>query len=156
MRWSASMNMQNWLDDHPEAFYVVFPAYFLILWLLVSAIISYVGGWTTLATQFRLKQPFAGPRWSWQSGQMRWFAGYHNCLTVGGSPEGLYLAIMPLFRFRHPPLLIPWAEITVTRRRLLFFHVVQFSLGCELDVPLCVRPKLAGKLQHAAGREGLV
>jgi hypothetical protein len=87
---------------------------------------------------------------------MRWLAGYHNCLTIGGSPEGLYLAIMPLFRFRHPPLLIPWAEITVTRRRILLFEVVQFSLGWELDVPLCVRPKLAAKLVHAAGKDDLV
>jgi len=156
MPWPTSINMQNWLNQHPAAFCLIFPAYFLILWLLVSAINSYVGGWTALATQFRLKQPFAGPRCTWQSGHMRWFAGYHNCLTVGGSPEGLYLATMPLLRFRHPPLLIPWAEITVTRRRVLFFQCVRFGLGCELDVPLWLRPKLTAKLIHAAGKDDLV
>jgi hypothetical protein len=50
---------------------------------------------------------------------MRWIAGYGNCLTVGASPDGFYLAISPLFRFRHPPLLIPWTEVEITRRRVL-------------------------------------
>jgi hypothetical protein len=145
------LNMQNWLDQHPAALWLIFPAYFLALWLVVSAIISYIGGWTTLAKRFRLKQPFAGTRWTGQSGQMRWIAGYSNILTVGSCPEGLYLATMPLFRFRHPQLLIPWAEIAVMRRRLLFFQSVRFGLGRELDIPLYVRPKLADKLRRAAG-----
>jgi hypothetical protein len=45
---------------------------------------------------------------------MRWLASYGNCLTVGGNPQGLYLAVAPLFRFRQPPLLIPWEEVTVS------------------------------------------
>jgi hypothetical protein len=143
--------MQNWLDQHHTALWLIFPAYFLTLWLLVSAIISYIGGWMTLAKQFRLKQPFAGTRWTGQSDQMRWIAGYGNCLTVGGCLEGLYLATMPLFRFRHPPLLIPWAEITLMRRRILFFRFVRFGLGRELDVPLYLRAKLAEKVRLAVG-----
>ena len=86
--------MQNWLDQHPTAIWVILPAYFVALWFLVAAIISYTGGWSTLAKRFRLKQPFVGTRWAGQSGQMRWIAGYGNCLTVGGCPDGLYLATM--------------------------------------------------------------
>jgi hypothetical protein len=124
---------------------------FLALWLLVSTIISYIGDWTTLAKRFRLQQPFAGTRWTGQSGQMRWIAGYGNCLTVGGCPEGLYLATMPLFMFRHPPLLIPWAEITVMQRRILVFRFVRFGLGRELDIPLYLRAKLAEKVRLSVG-----
>jgi hypothetical protein len=79
------------------------------LWVLVSAVISYIGGWNTLAKRFRFRMPFLGEKWGGQSGRMRWIAGYGNCLTLGCNPQGLYLAIMPLFRFRHPPLLIPSA-----------------------------------------------
>jgi hypothetical protein len=143
--------MQNWLDQHETAMWFIFPAYFLSLWLLVSAIISYIGGWTTLAKRFRVKPPFTGTKWTGQSGQMRWIAGYGNCLTVGVSSEGLYFATMPLFRFRHPPLLIPWTEIAVTRRRILFFQFVRFGLGRELDIPLYLRLKLADKLRRTAG-----
>jgi hypothetical protein len=143
--------MQNWLDQHHSALWFIAPAYFLAIWLLVSAVIAFIGGWATLAKRFRLNTPFVGQRWTRQSGQMRWIAGYGNCLTVGCSSEGLYLAMMPLFRFRHPPLLVPWNEVSVARRRILFFRLVRFSLGPELGIPLYLRWKLAEKIKQTAG-----
>lgn len=148
-----SINMQNWLDQHHSALWLIIPCYAVALWLLVSAVISYIGGWATLAQQFRLRESFVGERWTGQSGQMRWIAGYGNCLTVGCSPQGLYLGTMPLFRFRHPPLLVPWNEITISRRRIAFFRVVRFGLGRELDIPLYLRAKLADKVRRGAGKQ---
>lgn len=139
--------MQNWLDQHYSALWIIIPFYALALWLFVSALISYIGGWTTLAKRFRLRVPFTGERWLGQSGQMRWIAGYGNCLTVGCNHQGLYLAMMPLFRFRHPPLLVPWDEITITRRRILFFRMVRFGLGRELDIPIYLRARLADRMK---------
>jgi hypothetical protein len=138
--------MQNWLGQHSTALWAIIPCYGVTLWLLVSAIISYVGGWTTLAKRFRLRRPFVGERWNWQSGQMRWIAGYRNCLTVGCNREGLYLATMPLFRFRHPPLLIPWEEIAVGQ-----LPPVRLELGREPDIPFYVSLELADSLRQAAG-----
>ena len=40
-------------------------------------------------------------------------ARYNGVLTVGVNPAGLYLAVMPLFRPGHPPLFIPWPDVTV-------------------------------------------
>ena len=143
--------MQNWLDQHHSALWFIFPAYFLALWLLVSATISFIGGWTTLAKRFRLSKPFVGQRWARQRGQMRWIVGYGNCLTIGCNSEGLYLATMPLFRFRHPPLLVPWNEISISQRKFLFFRFVRFGLGHELDVSLSLRWKLAERVRREAG-----
>jgi|SRR6266568_2862029 len=143
-------DMQNWLDQHHTALWFILPAYFLAIWLLVSAVISFIGGWTTLGKRFRLSKPFVGQRWTGQSGQMRWIAGYGRCLTIGCSPEGLYLSTMPLFRFRHPPLLVPWTEISIAQQRILFFRFVRFRLGQELGIPLYLRWKLADKLRRAA------
>ena len=142
--------MQNWLNHHPSAFWIIFPLYFLALWLFVSATVSYISGWATLARRYRALEPFVGARWKWQSAQMRWFAGYGNCLTVGSGPEGLYLATVPLFRFKHPPLLVPWSEINITQMRFLFVHFVRFSLGREFAIPLYLRLKLADKVKRAA------
>src|SRR5690348_17350056 len=100
--------MQNWIDQHHTALWFIFSLYFVTFWLAVCAIISFVGGWSALARRFRLRQPFVGSQWSGQSGHMRWIASYGNCLTLGCNPGGLHLSIMLLFRFRHPPLLIPW------------------------------------------------
>jgi hypothetical protein len=143
--------MQNWLDQHQSALWIIVPCYAVALWLLVSAVISYIGGWSTLATRFRFTMPFLGKKWRLQSGQMRLFAGYANCLTLGCNQDGLYLAILPLFRFRHPALLIPWDEITICRTQGLFFRYVRFGLGRELDIPLRLRSRIADELKNAAG-----
>ncbi len=145
--------MQNWLDQYHGALWIIFPCYLAGFWLLVAAFISYIGGWATLAKRFRLSTPFIGEKWRRQSGQMRWMAGYNQCLTVGCNHQGLYLAVMLLFRFRHPPLLIPWDEIRISRTRILFFRFVRFGLGRELDIPLYLSQRLADKLRNAA-KEG--
>ena len=142
--------MQNWLDRNPSALWIIFPCYFLTLWLFVSAAASYVGGWTILAKRFRFTASFPGEKWHLQSGQMRWMAAYGNCLTLGCNHQGMYLATFPLFRFRHPPLLIPWDEIRISRTQILFFRFVRLELGREADIPLYLRPRLADKLKRAA------
>ena len=88
-----------------------------------------------------------------QSGRMRWLTNYNNMLTLGVSPEGLYLASMFLFRFMHPPLLVPWSEIRVRRKKGWAFEYVTFAMGHELAIPLRIRGKLAAKLRESAGSD---
>jgi len=83
---------------------------------------------------------------------MRWIAAYGNCLTVGANIDGLYLATSPLFRLAHPPLLIPWNEVSHSKRRILFFPMMRFELGRETAVPLWVRETLAERLKNVAGK----
>lgn len=145
------MNLQHWIDQHPTAFAAIFPIYFLSLWLLIGAIISFIGGWFSLAKVYRTRLPFDGAKWRMQSGQMRWLTNYNNVLTLGVSPEGLYLASMFLFRFMHPPLLVPWSEIRVRRKKGWVFEYVTFAMGHELAIPLRIRGKLAAKFRESAG-----
>ena len=145
------MNLQHWIDQHPSAFAAIFPIYFLCLWLLVGAILSLIGGWFSLAKVYRARVPFNGTKWRGQSGQMRWLTNYNRVLTLGASQEGLYLACMFLFRFLHPPLLIPWSEIKVRRKKGWVFEYAIFTLGHELGIPLRIRAKLAERLRNEAG-----
>jgi hypothetical protein len=145
------MNLQHWIDQHPSVFVAIFPIYFLTLWLLVAAITSFIGGWLSLAKVYRTQVPFNGTKWRGQSGQMRWLANYNRVLTLGTSEEGLYLASMFLFRFMHPPLLIPWSEIKVRRKKGWVFEYVTFTMGHELASPLRIRAKLGAKLRESAG-----
>ena len=145
------MNFQHWIDQHPAVFAAIFPIYFLCLWLLVGATISFVGGWFSLARVYRTRGPFNGAKWGMQSGRIRWLANYNNVLTIGVSPQGLYLASMFLFRFMHPPLLVPWSEIKVRRSKGWVFEYVTFTMGHELAIPLRIREKLAAKLRQSAG-----
>jgi hypothetical protein len=145
------MTPQHWIDQHSAGFAAIFPIYFLVLWLLVGAIISFVGGWFSLAKVHRTRVPFNGPKWGGQSGRMRWLTNYNNVLTLGASQQGFYLASMFLFRFMHPPLLIPWSEVKVRRNKGWVFEYVTFTMGHELAIPLRIREKLAAKLRESAG-----
>jgi hypothetical protein len=145
------MNLQHWIDQHPAVFAAIFPIYFLCLWFLVGAILSLVGGWFSLSKRYRTRVPFNGAQWRGRSGQMRWLTNYNRVLTLGASQEGLYLACMFLFRFMHPPLLLPWSEIKVRRKKGWVFEYVIFTMGHELAIPLRIRAKLAERLRNEAG-----
>lgn len=83
---------------------------------------------------------------------MRWSAHYGNCLRLGANGDGLYLAVLFLFRFMHPPLLVPWREIKVRRKkRWLFGESVIFTMGVDLGIPLRISGASASMLREAAG-----
>jgi hypothetical protein len=145
------MNLQPWIDQHASLFALIFPVYFLTLWLVVGAVVSFIGGWFSLARAYRTQEEFDGATWRMQRGQMRWLANYNNVLTIGASQQGLYLACMFLFRFMHPPLLVPWSEIKVRKSRGWVFEYVTFTMGHDLAIPLRIRAKLAAKLRESAG-----
>jgi len=144
------MNLQRLIGQQPAAFALIFPIYFFFLWLLVAAMVSFIGGWFSLAKVYRTRVPFHGTKWKMQSGRMRRLANYNNVLTIGVSPQGLYLASMFLFRFMHPPLLVPWSEIKVRRSKGWVFEYVTLIMGRDLAIPLRIRGTLAGKLREAA------
>ena len=58
------MNLQHCVDQHPTAFAAIFPIYILSLWLLIGAIISFIGGWFSLAKAYRTRLPFDGAKWN--------------------------------------------------------------------------------------------
>jgi hypothetical protein len=145
------MNLQDFIDHHPGWFAAIFPIYFLGLWLLVSTVISVMSGWFSLGEKFRNRVAFNGKKWWGQSGQMRWLTNYTGCLILGANSQGLYLGALFLFRFMHPPLLVPWGEIRVRRTtRWLFGESVTFTMGHELGVNLRISGKLADKLRKSA------
>jgi hypothetical protein len=143
--------MQPWILRHPLAFVVADFLLISLIWLLGSFVVSYIGGWFSLARKFRSRAPFTGSKWGGESGMMRGFGHYRNCLVIGASPTGLYLAVFFLFRVAHPPLLIPWNEVTLSRGRKFFMNMVRFQLGRENPIPLSIRESLVGKLKAAAG-----
>ena len=104
------MSIQEFINSHPSLSSVIFAAYFVGLWCLVSAIISFTGGWFQLSRKFKLVGPFDGVSEGLRSGQMRWRTHYGNSLRLGANGDGLFIAVLFLFRFMHPPLLIPGAR----------------------------------------------
>lgn len=124
---------------------------FVAMWFLVCTLVSWIGGWTALSRTYRTRTPFVGEKWTWLRGQMRWGTHYNNVLTLGVNSQGLYLAILFLYRFRHPPLLVPWSEIRVRRSSGWIFDYVILTLGREAAIPLKISKSLGARLRAAAG-----
>ena len=82
---------------------------------------------------------------------MRRGTNYNNVLTIGADRTGLYLSTVFFFRIGHPPLFIPWTEISLSgRRKILFVEFVEFKLGREEQIPFLIRAKLADQIRAAA------
>ena len=123
------------------------------IWILVAFLISRVGGWSRLAESYRTDQPFSGQLIRFQAAQLHRSTNYNGCLNFGGDPAGLYMAPMALFRAFHPPLLIPWEEITARPITLLkFWNFVELRFQRAPDVPVKIKQALAEKLVQASGR----
>jgi hypothetical protein len=141
--------MQEWINRYPlELGYSLF----LALWVAVTVLISYISGWSALAQRFRSSTGFVGQKWRGQSAQMRGIGGYNHCLTVGANKDGIYIAILFLFRPGHPALFIPWSEVSIIKRgRWLFFgSIVELRLGRENAIPFRISQGLADRLKLAA------
>lgn len=138
------------------------PAYilfFIILWMGVCKLISATGGWKILARDYRANSLFSGRKLWLNSAALRRWTNYSNCVNIGVNKYGLYLSILPIFRIGHPPLFIPWTDISteVVSRRLLL-DVVKFSFAKQPEVPMILSKKLADRIfkmqqdsQHGVG-----
>jgi len=87
----------------------------LLVWFAMGLVISVVGGWSRLAEAYRFVGAYEGEKRGWQSASFRYYTNYNFSLTVGVGAQGLYLAGPWIFRAGHPPLLIPWTDLSVER-----------------------------------------
>lgn len=111
-----------------------FPFAFLGLWLLVSTILSELSGWRRLADRFAAGSRPAGQRLRRQVTGVG-LTGENGVTGLIVTPEGLYLYAHPLFRFRRPPVLVPWPEVRyVGERRMLWRRTRVLDLGAITTV----------------------
>jgi hypothetical protein len=80
-------------------------------WLLLGWLSSVIGGWSKLASRYKLTQHFTGVIFPTRSAMMG-MTRYTNCLTLGANKEGLYLEVFVWMKLNHPPLFIPWSDMT--------------------------------------------
>ncbi|GMU01178.1 hypothetical protein KH5H1_52980 [Corallococcus caeni] len=90
------------------------------MFVLVTFLLSRMGGWSRLARDYRLDKGGGFPSRYFVSGGVG-LVSYRSCLIVGGDARGLYLAVLLPFRVGHPPLCIPWADLQDRVRERWFF-----------------------------------
>lgn len=141
------MNSEHWVSLLPA----LVPVLFVSTWIGACFLVAFIGGWRLLAHRYAATEPFSGTRLWWRHGRFNHSIGYNGCLNLGAGPQGLHLSVMFLFRIAHPPLLIPWGDITLTQSRFWIVKFTTLSFAKVPTVSLHLRESLAQKLLHSPG-----
>lgn len=128
-----------------EAFPFLFPIFFIGIWVTVCFLLARIGGWSRLAEYYQSQVPFTGKKWYFQSCQLG-LTNYNGALTVGSNYYGLYLAVLLPFRVGHPPLLIPWSDITTAEYKGLMFRYLDFTVARVPSLRLRLPRKLGDRV----------
>ncbi|MBX9628446.1 MAG: hypothetical protein K2X82_31910 [Gemmataceae bacterium] len=117
---------------------------FAAWWCFVLWLVGVLSGWGRLTRHYRSAAPYHGKVRHFRSAKIGW-SNYSGCLDLGTNPDGLYLGVFPLFRPGHPPLFVPWADVSATPTRGLILPY--------LDLRFEKAPGVAVRLSAALGRE---
>lgn len=101
-----------------------FPVFFAVLWLGISGLLSFAGGWHQLASRFEASSRIDGETFRFASmslGSGLFPVSYGNCLFITVGRSGVRLSILFLFRFLHPPLFIPWSSVEAVQPEKFWF-----------------------------------
>lgn len=106
-------------------FLIVFP----LFWSAVVYFISLLGGWSQLKHVYRHDLPFNGEKTGFVSGRIGRLGNYNGVLTIGRDYDGLYLSTLFMYRPGHPPLLIPWEDISMEEGKVLFTQYTEMTFA---------------------------
>lgn len=127
-----------------------FAVMFVALWCGIALGLSYIGGWGGLASVYRAQRAFEGRRRSFQSGNVG-ITRYRSALTVGANPEGLHLSVLFFFRVGHPPLFVPWEDVTTTLSKGTYYGDVELRFRNAPSTYVILPQPLVDQLKPDAG-----
>jgi hypothetical protein len=134
----------------PEPSPIYFPFFFVGMWVLVCFFLSIMDGWQWLSEKYSFKNKFEGKKHGGISG-MLCGVGFHGILSAGADKNGLYLSVLFPFRIGHPPLFIPWEEITCGKQKILFFKYAVLEFEKAPGVLLMIPEKIVWTLSEESG-----
>lgn len=139
------------MSNPPLFILIAFPPLFLAVWFLSLHLIAAVGGWRELAGVYRADGPIAYTvEWPHRYGRMRYATGYNGCLNIAANAMGMRLSLWLIFRPGHPPLFIPWSDITTEPVRGVFSESTRLSFRRAPTATLLLKRTLADEILRAA------
>jgi len=131
--------------DHPWVL-LVLP----VLWCLRCDLGGLTSGWNALSLRFTAcSEPQGQPLHAgafFDSVYWRLSTRYGASVKMTAASDALYLSVPSISRLGHPPLCIPWNEVTVGRTDRPRSFMVALSLGKEEHILLRISERRAAKL----------
>ena len=104
------------------------PFVFIAFWVVIVSILAQFG-WSTLARDYKTGPEFYGTDYGIVSARVN-IVNYKASLILKYNDEGIFLRPTIFFRIFHPPIFIPWNEISaVDEGQFLFAKYVKISVG---------------------------
>ena len=108
----------------------------LVLALGAFFVQSCVSGWMGLAKRFRFQGVLPPMAFRRQMGAVG--GSLNGCLSISADRNGLFLAMPRWLSFAHPPLFIPWCELTIHAEEVSctdgFLNARMFAKFTEVSV----------------------
>ena len=140
------------VPEAAEWMWALFAFFFVAMWCFVSIVLASIGGWSILARHYPASSGFHGRRFRFRSVQLG-SVSYGACLTLGVNAEGLRMSVLPLFRMAHPPLFIPWGDVTAMAGRTWFLPWIELSFAKSAGQRMRISRRLAKALaRESSGR----
>lgn len=107
---------------------VLIPFVFIAFWAFIVSILAQFG-WSTLARDYKTSPEFYGTDYGIVSARIN-LVNYKASLILKYNDEGIFLRPSILFRISHPPVFVPWNEISaVDEGQFLFAKYVKIGVG---------------------------
>lgn len=127
-------------------FIFIFFPFFIGMWVGISFLLAQIGGWANLGAIYRTEKLLPNQVFNFVSGWTRWGVSYRSCLTVGADTDGIYCKPLFLFRAFHPPLFIPWSDISFKENQVWFMQAVRFDIAKTPGIHISLWRKTGIKL----------
>ncbi len=131
-------------------FLIVFPVYFVALWLAIVTSLGFVSGWYRLMRRFPDRDEPALLELFGQSGSMGPGVRMRGILRLSACPSGLRVGLIRLFGPFSRDFLVPWEEIQVTRTTSFGWRLARLRFGDPTAGTLGIAPHVADRLARAA------
>jgi hypothetical protein len=123
----------------------------VIVWLrFICFMIGVFSGWHRLSKRFRAQSEPYGQAITagsfFYTVYMRFWGHYSSLIRMTAADEALYLSVLLPFRPGHPPLRIPWNEITFGKDRFFWKSYVVLTLGKSEYIPMRITERMARNL----------
>jgi len=116
----------------------------------VAFLVSFLTGWLVLARRFKKQSdPYGETRTAgpfFYTIYMRAWSHYSSVIRLTAASDAFYASVLFPFRIGHPPLRIPWDEISFSRTKFFFRTYIVLTLGNKEKIPMRISLRMARNL----------
>ena len=137
------------MHDSPEQLGILGLLIGIFAFATIPYVLAKIGGWAKLAQYYSWTGEPVAKEWRrWQSARFN-LCQYNNALSIGTSERGLFFKMIYVFKMGHPPLYIPWQDISTSDTTRFFFPVTVFTVRKEPTVKVTLFGPIAKKILAA-------